>query len=295
MRHHRMNPTFVLFVIVANVATGRADECERFGAIPGTISAEAQDVLRESPLVDPDNVRPTRPLEKIVEDRDAYDVLDDAYSTKALKRYSATVEELAPIKAEKTNVGIHVITPNTINKASERFALIWIHGGGFVLGSPDKMVGAGVPISSLTGVRTYSVGYRLPPEHPFPAGLNDCLAVYRRLIKKYKPRRIGVFGASAGGNLAVALVLKARQENLPLPGCVVAITPWTDLEQRGDSYHTLAGKDPILQSYEAIEWCVNAYAGVRRLRDPAHFSRLRGFHQVSTNADHHGYSRPLAQ
>ena len=241
-------PLASLAIVVAAWGSAWADENLPFGAVPSTISEKAQNVLRTAPVSDPDQVRPTRTLEKILQDRKAYDVFDETYSAKAIERYAATIDEIAPIKAKNVDVRIHVITPETISKASERFALVWIHGGGSVLAAFDRVAGAGVPVSSLTGIRTYSVGYRLAPEHPYPAALEDCLAVYRQVIREYKPRRVAVFGASAGGNLAVALVLKARQERLPLPGCVVAITPWSDLAKRGDNYNTLAGKEPILQN-----------------------------------------------
>jgi acetyl esterase/lipase len=83
----------------------------------------------------------------------------------------------------------------------------------------------------------------MPPDHPFPAGLDDCLAFYRRLLRDHAPSEIIVGGGSAGGNLAAATILRARDEGLPLPAAAVLISPEVDLTESGDSFFTNAGID----------------------------------------------------
>jgi acetyl esterase/lipase len=86
----------------------------------------------------------------------------------------------------------------------------------------------------------------MPPDHPFPAALDDCLATYRALLQERPPDQIIVGGASAGGNLTAALVLRARDEGLPLPAAVALFTPAVDLTEAGDSHQTNLGLDPLL-------------------------------------------------
>ena len=121
-----------------------------------------------------------------------------------------------------------------------------LHGGGLIClgGEPCRLMGR--RSAMMTGLRTYSPDYRMPPDYPYPAALDDCIAAYRWLLDRYKPERIVVSGASAGANLAAALTLRARDEGLPLPAGVVLRTPEVDLTESGDTYETLLGLDCIL-------------------------------------------------
>jgi monoterpene epsilon-lactone hydrolase len=100
-------------------------------------------------------------------------------------------------------------------------------------------------MATRIGARVVSVDYRMPPDHPYPASLDDCLTVYRALLSERDPAEIIVGGGSAGGNLAAALMLRARDEGLPLPAALVLISPELDLTETGDSFHSNAGIDPM--------------------------------------------------
>jgi acetyl esterase/lipase len=108
-------------------------------------------------------------------------------------------------------------------------------------------------------LRVRSVDYRMPPDHPFPASLDDCLAAYRALLRDHRPESIVVGGASAGGNLAAAVILRARDEGLPLPAAAVLMTPAVDLTASGDSLQTNLGLDPLIRHSETPAFLL--YAG----------------------------------
>jgi epsilon-lactone hydrolase len=139
------------------------------------------------------------------------------------------------------------------------------HGGALIAGGGEAcrmMTQAG----ALTpGMVTWAPDYRMPPLHPYPVPLDDCLAVYRALTKIRPPEDIFVGGASAGGNLAAALMVRAREEGLPMPAALVLITPELDLTESGDSFRTNLGIDNVAASLAAEN---QLYANGRDLADP---------------------------
>ncbi|MCE7901891.1 MAG: alpha/beta hydrolase [Gammaproteobacteria bacterium PRO9] len=143
-----------------------------------------------------------------------------------------------------------VRTPGNATAGSSRpgkeRVLLYLHGGGFVIGAAATDLSIPLRMGIDARLPVLSVDYRLAPEHPYPAALDDSVAAYRWLLKQgFKPGNIGVVGDSAGGQLAVALVLAAHKAGLPRPGAVVAMSPVTDMTDTGDSYVTMANFDPI--------------------------------------------------
>jgi acetyl esterase/lipase len=173
----------------------------------------------------------------------------------------------APVVTHELDVGAHVyeIVPTDL-PAGDRRVYLDIHGGAFVFGAGECCRVMSVGTAVRYGTRVWSVDYRMPPDHPFPAGLDDCLAAYRALLADHDPAEIIVGGASAGGNLAAALVLRARDEGLPLPAAVVLMTPGVDLTASGDSLQTNLGLDPLLPGGATPTF--GMYAGGHDLRDP---------------------------
>jgi monoterpene epsilon-lactone hydrolase len=164
-----------------------------------------------------------------------------------------------------SGVTVHVATPPDLQTADKR-TILDIHGGAFVYGSGEFCRRGGQMAADLHGVRCHAVDYRTPPEHPFPEPLDDCLTVYRRLVDSYGAENVIVIGASAGGNLAAALALRARDEGLPLPAAMVLRTPELDLTESGDSFQVNQFVDVVLVG--SLASTINAYAQKRDLRDP---------------------------
>lgn len=136
----------------------------------------------------------------------------------------------------------------SMDGAPEDCVYLDIHGGALVLlGGPncERMAKAQ---AMMTGLVAWSVDYRMPPDYPYPAGLDDCLAVYTALVERYGADRIVVGGGSAGANLAAALLLKAKDLGLPMPAGLVLLTPEIDLTESGDTMTTLMGLDSVLTS-----------------------------------------------
>ena len=126
--------------------------------------------------------------------------------------------------------------------------VLFLHGGGYITGSPALYRHILWRFAEACRAEIAAIDYRLAPEHPFPAALDDAVAAWCALLAEgADPRRCAVLGDSAGGGLALALALRLRDENLPLPAAVVAISPWTDLAVTGASSRNDAG-DPMLKS-----------------------------------------------
>jgi epsilon-lactone hydrolase len=146
----------------------------------------------------------------------------------------------------------YVATPHGISAEDRRKAHLSIHGGGWVLfGGRAAMALGKLEAMKIRGV-TYAVDYRMPPDYPYPAGLEDCFAVYSALLKEYGAKNILVSGGSAGGNLAAALMHKLRDAGLAKPAALVLGSPVTDLTNAGDSWRVLDGLDPVLRDPEGV-------------------------------------------
>ncbi len=127
----------------------------------------------------------------------------------------------------------------TPQKSPQDKIILYVHGGGYVSGSCSDHRAFVTKFTEFTGVCNLIYDYRLAPEHPFPAALDDSLLMYRSLLSAgYKPENIVIAGESAGGGLTLALLLAIKNNNIPYPAAAVAISPWTDLTCSGESYKT---------------------------------------------------------
>ena len=165
-------------------------------------------------------------------------------------------------------VRVYWVTPNVLPKKNRRRLLLNFHGGAYVYapgraGLEDAILMAG------RGFRVVSVDYRMAPDFPYPAAIDDAEAVWRGLSAKINPRRLGVFGTSTGGGMTLALIHRCKRKGLKLPAALWAGTPWSDLTKTGDSYFTNEFVDTGLVSYDGIlEAAAKAYTAGHDLRDP---------------------------
>ena len=157
--------------------------------------------------------------------------------------------------------------------------VLYLHGGGYVIGSPRSHRHLAAAIAGAAGASAVLLDYRLAPEHPFPAAVEDATAAYRWLLDQaIAPERIVIAGDSAGGGLTVATLLALREARVPLPAGGVCISPWVDLTCSGASYRTMAEADPIVRR-AGVEEMALAYLGATSPRTPLAsplFANLRG-------------------
>ncbi|SFP71305.1 alpha/beta hydrolase [Tranquillimonas alkanivorans] len=150
---------------------------------------------------------------------------------------------------------------------TERGVVLYLHGGGFVLGSVKgyaHLIGCLAEAAEMAGL---GVDYRLAPEHPFPAALDDAMTAYLALLDRCAPSRIAIVGDSAGGTLALALLHRIGAEGLPYPGAVAAVSPATDMTGASPSLHENRRSD-VLVPLDWAERGVRAYARDTDPRDP---------------------------
>jgi len=148
-----------------------------------------------------------------------------------------------PVKINNVE-GEWIMAPDVI----ENKVLLYLHGGAFVAGSIDTHRDLISRISRAAEIKVLAINYRLAPEHPFPAGLDDCFETYKWLMseKCYKPNNIIIGGDSAGGTLTLSVLIKLRDQNIPLPAAAFCLSPATDMTGSGESYTTKAEVDPFL-------------------------------------------------
>lgn len=184
-----------------------------------------------------------------IDDKDSWKAYVAAVDAAVLSRFPAWSESTGAQVAARDAGGVPVfdIAPSGLDP-NDKTVILDMHGGALILcgGEMCKMMGVGTAMRLQR--RVWSIDYRMPPQHPYPAALDDCVAAYRALLAEREPSQIIVSGGSAGGNLAAALLLRARDEGLPMPAGINLATPEVDLTESGDSFNTNLGVDPSLRS-----------------------------------------------
>ena len=153
-------------------------------------------------------------------------------------------------------------------EASSGRAILYLHGGGYVIGSPATHRELARRLSVAADADVLAIDYRLAPENPFPAAVEDAVSAYRWLVGQgCDPAGIAVAGDSAGGGLTVATLVSLRDQGLPLPACGVCISPWVDMEGLGESMNSRASLDPMVQR-EGLVGMAETYLGGADPRTP---------------------------
>jgi monoterpene epsilon-lactone hydrolase len=177
---------------------------------------------------------------------------------------------LVTVSEEKiAGVRTYRVKPAAIAPENRNRILVHVHGGAYVLGGGESAATEAVLMAHFGKIEIVSVDYRMPPDFPYPAALDDALAVWKEVAKSRNPGRIGLFGTSTGGGMTLALVLKLKELKLPLPGAIMAGTPWADLTKTGDTYFTNELVDNVLGSNDGLlEAAARLYAGTHNLKEP---------------------------
>ena len=224
---------------------------------PEAISPEAQEFYR--------NLHMRQPLSANYGDAQTMQRLRDGLGKMFLgnARRITTDYELQQIDAS----GVPAYWVRTGTVAHRKKVIVYLHGGGYILGSPTTNLGVPLRVGPAARTPVLSVDYRLAPEHPFPAAVDDSLAVYRWLLGHgYRGRDIALLGDSAGGGLVVSLALAIRNAGLPMPAAIAALSPLTDLTPASDTRVTLAAFDPIVVGDPTARYAL--YAGAHDVKDP---------------------------
>ena len=232
--------------------------------VPTTVSPEAQALLAKPVDMSVHQLPLPETSEQWLEHIAASNQRFDGWLQAALAGGGVNIEQ-----STIAGVTVRTITPDSLPASKAQKVLINLHGGGYTMFSGKYSVIEGLGLARAGNYKVVAVDYRMPPLHPFPAAVDDGVAVYEALLEQYAAADIGIFGASAGGGLTAAVIVAARDKGLPLPAAAVLNTPWSDLSKTGDSYYANEGVDPILSSYDgSLGAMAKLYAGDAGLKHP---------------------------
>jgi acetyl esterase/lipase len=197
-------------------------------------------------------------LDQLAALRSFVNTLDDAAYEKLKAHYSMEDRDIN---------GITTLWIRPPQLKHEDKVMIFIHGGGWIVNTRKAQVKLQADVASSLGVKLVSIEYRLAPEHPYPAAVNDIVAAYKGIIKVYGAENTGVFGTSAGGGLTLATLLRLKADGLPLPAASAPLSPGADMTASGYMYMDVGLQDPILPPYGAYT-AMQAYVGKADPKDP---------------------------
>lgn len=245
-----------------NAEGGDRNTPQRVLSIPETASAPAQELIA-APYSLFWNLAPVSDEEWVATVAAVSD-FGNQEATALREAHEVSIEDAA-----MGGVPVFILRPETIPEGHQNQVLINFHGGGYVFGPGRSGTSEATVMADLGGYTVIAVDYRMPPAAPFPAAVDDAVAVYRAVLETYDPAQVGVFGTSAGAGLALAMVHQLKTEGLPLPGALAPISPWSDLTSTGDSYQTNEWTDNVLVSYDGyLGRAAALYADGYDLSDP---------------------------
>jgi epsilon-lactone hydrolase len=217
---------------------------------PDTVSPAIRELVGRAPIS----------LTQLPRNHSEWRAMLDAGHRWQVEQLAGMAEKFAVDVSEERVAGVRCyrVAPKSPDSRSSRHLLIGFHCGGFIGGAGEAGLLEMFQMAGLAKMTVLSVDYRMPPDHPFPAAIDDAIAVWRALSSSDRKGGLAVFGSSAGGGLVLSLIQRARREG----------TPWSDLSKTGDSYYTNAGVDNYIV-YEGLhEAAARLYANGRDLKDP---------------------------
>jgi acetyl esterase/lipase len=195
----------------------------------------------------------------------------DAQAAQTVKALPAMRERLHVSVKPGTIGGVKVFyaTPDSVPAEHRDKMLVHVHGGCYELFPGESGTSEAILMAGIGHYNVISVDYRMPPDAYFPAALDDAMTVYKETVTKYGAKKVGVFGTSAGGALVLEMMLKARQDGLPMPGAIAPGTPMSDVTKTGDSFYTNELVDNVLVSRDGFcDAATVVYAHGHDLKDP---------------------------
>jgi acetyl esterase/lipase len=246
----------------APVAPGARQVPARVIPVPDTVSPQMQAIIAQ-PYNPTWNVVPKTAVE---------------WNAIVAKAAAATVASLPEIRAQLgvtvqattiDGVKAFIVTPKVIPARNRNRVLMHVHGGAYVLSPGEAATKEAIELAGFGGFKVISVDYRMPPAFPYPAAMDDAMTVYRAVLKTTRVANVGIFGTSTGGGMTLAMVLRAKQEHLPLPGAIAPGTPWSDMTKTGDSFYANEMVDNVLVSDDGfLHAAALPYANGHDLKDP---------------------------
>ena len=263
-------PSFVAIVVVALCAKANVAQEKNTATFDEDGTAHVMRVIRPPTTISPEAQKWMDSLRKNVSHDSTLDERRKR-TDEWRARQSAVAMKLFPVNIEEQTIGgvrCDVITPLETPAANKNRVLINLHGGGF--NSDSGSLIEGDPIANLAKIKVVSVYYRLAPEHPFPAAVDDVVAVYKELLKTYKPNNIGIFGTSAGAILTAEAAVRFKQLGLPLPGALGIFSGLADYSRAGDSHlmYSLSGLPGEFDIVDPAHPPLDAYVGKTDPKDP---------------------------
>ena len=264
----------IAIAIAQTAAPPSRDLPARTIPVPATVSPQMQKLIA-APLSSTWNVIPRT--------AEGWKEQVSAGAAAAMQALPALREQLH-VKVEPLmidGVKAYMVMPQNLPPQNRNRLLIHVHGGCYVSNPGESGTGEAIYMAGFGRFKIISVDYRMPPDYPYPAALDDAMTVWKAAQKMAKPKNMAIFGSSAGGALTLSMVLRAKRDNLPLPAAIAPGTPMSDLTNAGDTFRTNAMVDNVLVAPDAsCDKRAALYANGRDLKDPMLspvYGDMRGF------------------
>ncbi len=231
--------------------------------IPTTISDEAQKFCKNFSRKGRDeNITPP------ANDIDAWEEYNNNFLSFSKENNDIVVKKFKPELKKLILNGVSALEVTPANLENNGKIIIYVHGGAYTLSSSEASLVNFVPLAHETKTRIISIDYSLAPKAKWQTVINEVITAIKEVYKNYRPESVGIYGDSAGGGLVASAILKMRDDGVQLPAAVVLWSPWSDITETGDTYHTLKDNEPAFLYKGGLEFCANSYADPADQKNP---------------------------